>query len=106
MTNYALPRHAIERQSVRVSLSNAAAPLRAGVRRIDAHHANAKALWQARGEPEYLSPELVEELHAASRLGNKPLEMSAQDNGIAFEVVLEPLSVTAVTLTYAGSRVV
>ena len=91
---------------MRVNLSNAAAPLRASLRRIDAQHANAKALWQARGEPENLSPELVAELHAASRLSNEPVEIRNQDNGIAFEVVLEPLSVTAVTLTYAGSRVV
>ena len=49
LTNFALPRHPIGAEGVRMTLLNAGTPARATVQRIDDDHANAKRKWQKRG---------------------------------------------------------
>src|SRR6202030_1090812 len=68
LTNFALPRHPIGAEAVRVTLSNAGEPVGATVRRIDSDHANAKRKWQELGAPEYLSADALTELNAASAM--------------------------------------
>lgn len=102
LTNYALPRHPIADEAVRISLKNAAAPLKATIQRIDAAHANAKTLWQEMGEPEYPNAAVLQHLHEASRLRAEDLAWRFQDGAIAFDVILPPLAVAAITLEFAG----
>src|SRR5450755_112502 len=56
LTNFALPRHPIATQVVRINLRNASAPVKATIQRIDQQHANAKHRWQELGEPHYPDP--------------------------------------------------
>jgi len=106
LTNFALPRHPICIEQVRMTLRNAGTPLRASVQRIDRDHANPKRRWQELGAPEYLSAEVLDALIAASALEIEAQAFSFGDNAIEFSVALAPLSVTAITFLCGGSSVV
>jgi xylan 1,4-beta-xylosidase len=105
LTNFALPRHPIRAEGVRMAVLHAGPPVRATVQRIDADHANAKRKWQELGAPEYLGAGVLAELHAASMLEKEPQDFTCADGAVEFATVLAPLSVTAITLSYAGSGV-
>ncbi len=105
LTNFALPRHPIGIESVQVTLLQAGTPVRASVRRIDADHANAKRKWLALGSPDYLSASAVTELNAASVLETERQDFTCRDGAVDVSTLLAPLSVTAITLAYAGAPV-
>jgi xylan 1,4-beta-xylosidase len=90
---------------VQVTLSNAGKPDGATVRRIDHDHANAKRRWQELGAPEYLGAGVLAQLNAASALETEPQVFTCRDGTVEIEVVLAPLSVTAITLVYPGVAV-
>jgi xylan 1,4-beta-xylosidase len=79
LTNFALPRHPIGAETVRMTLFNAGTPLRATLRRIDEDHANAKRKWQELGAPEYLSAGDLAELNAASMMERERQDFSCRD---------------------------
>lgn len=101
LVNHALPRHLIMNQRVRVHLSHAPEPSGVWVERIDEHHANAKRLWQAIGEPEYLARTVLEGLHEASRLTRQAYPWTWIDDGIAFDLELPPHAVASVSVEFA-----
>jgi xylan 1,4-beta-xylosidase len=105
LTNFALPRHPIGAEAVRVTLSNAGKPNAATVRRIDSDHANAKRKWQELGAPEYLSADALAELNVASALEPEPQAFTCRDGTVEIAAVLAPLSVTAITLVYPGAPI-
>jgi xylan 1,4-beta-xylosidase len=102
LTNYALPRHPIEAQPVRLTLKNVVAPIKATIQRIDKDHANAKLRWQEMGAPEYLNSAVLAELHAASRLRDDVQACRFQDGVVELDVIMPPLGVAAVTLPSVG----
>lgn len=104
LTNHALPRHPIETEKVQISLSSAPENCSAFAERIDAHHANAKKLWQKMNKPNYLSAKKVENLHEASRLIREPIACQSKDKTINFEIEMPPHSVAAVTIEFINSR--
>jgi xylan 1,4-beta-xylosidase len=101
LTNYALPRHPIAVETVRVSLANAQPPTGVTIRRIDSDHANAKRRWQEMGSPEYLSQAVVAELNGVSRSEPEPHPVELGAGELSFDVVLPPLSVAAVAFQFA-----
>jgi xylan 1,4-beta-xylosidase len=103
LTNFALPRHPIDTEMVRVTLSNAGPPASATLRRIDDRHANAKRKWQELGAPEYLSADVLAALNAASELASEPQTFTCRDGTVEIAAVLAPLSVTAITLAYPSA---
>jgi xylan 1,4-beta-xylosidase len=103
-TNHALPRHLIQGERLRVILDDAPEPRRAYIERIDESHANAKRSWQAIGEPEYLSPALVERLQEASRMERKPCNFTYRDGAIHLDLDLRAHSVAAVTLKFGPQQ--
>jgi xylan 1,4-beta-xylosidase len=105
LTNFALPRHPIATEAVRMTLLNAGAPVRATLRRIDEDHANAKRKWQGLGAPEYLSAGDLAELNLASIMEREQQDFTYRDGAIEIAAVLAPLSVTAITLSYGGSAI-
>jgi xylan 1,4-beta-xylosidase len=105
LTNFALPRHRIGTEAVRMTLVNAGTPVRVSLRRIDEDHANAKRKWQGLGAPEYLSASDLAELDAASMMQRRRQDFTCRDGAIEIATVLAPLSVTAITLSYIGSAV-
>ena len=98
MTNLAMPRHAIQTELVNVRLSAASAPRTAWIERIDEDHANPRRLWQAMGEPEYLSPLQVEQLSSASALQPEPQPWTYDAGNLDLTVSLPPQSVASVTI--------
>jgi xylan 1,4-beta-xylosidase len=105
LTNFALPRHPIDPETVQISLQNAGSPVQARVRRIDEDHANAKRKWQELGAPDYLSADVVAELNAASALEVEAQDFACQGGTIELTTMLAPLSVTAITISFAGRPV-
>jgi xylan 1,4-beta-xylosidase len=105
LTNFALPRHPIHSEAVHVTLLEAGAPLRATLRRIDEGHANAKRKWEELGAPEYLGADVLAKLNTASEMEVEQQDFTCADGAVGFSTLLAPLSVTAVTLSYAGASV-
>jgi len=102
LTNHALPRHPIQTEHVRVSLSAGSEPRFATIERIDEDHANPVRLWRAMGEPEYLSHLNVERLQAASSLVTEPFmwRYKAESMTINLDIDVPPHGVAAITLEY------
>jgi xylan 1,4-beta-xylosidase len=100
LTNYALPRHPIATETIRIKLGNAPPPAGADIRRIDADHANAKRRWLEMGSPEYLNAGGVAELNAVSRCEPEPHPFDFRGEDLSFDVILPPLSVASVTFEF------
>jgi xylan 1,4-beta-xylosidase len=100
MTNHALPRHAIDTEHARVTLTGASEPRQAFVERIDRDHANPKREWCAGGSPEYLDSALLEHLQAVSRPSREPVRCDCAGGTVRFEMTLHPHAVAAVTLEF------
>jgi xylan 1,4-beta-xylosidase len=103
MTNLAMPRHPIQTEHVKFRLSHAPAPRAVWIERIDEDHANPRRLWQAMGEPEYLSASQVEQLETASILRKESQRWTHQAGNIDLAVALPPQSVAAITIEFARS---
>ncbi len=102
LTNYALPRHPIESETVSVKIVNSSAPVQTTIRRIDADHANSKQRWLEMGSPKYLKASDIAELDAASICLNESHEAKYADGVTDFRVTLPPLGVAAVTLQFSA----
>ncbi|WP_137929161.1 GH39 family glycosyl hydrolase [Mesorhizobium comanense] len=102
ISNFALPRHPVVDETVHIELANALRPAAAIIRRIDAGSANAKALWATMGKPDYLSPAMVEQLHAASEMPTREQPVAWRDGALVFDVSVPPLGVASVTLEFAS----
>ena len=102
LSNFALPRHPIASETVHVELGNTPQPASATIRRVDADHANAKALWETMGTPEYPSPEMVGQLHASSAMLEEQQPVTWFDRTLEFDVTVPPLGVAAVRLEFAS----
>src|SRR6266436_2887520 len=100
MTNHALPRHAIDTERARVTLTGASEPRQAFVERIDRDHANPKREWRAGGSPVYLDPDLLEHLQAVSRVSREPVRCDCDGGTVRFEMTLPAHAVAAVTLEF------
>ena len=102
LTNHALPRHPIERESVVVELRGSPPVKDAWLERIDEHHANPKRSWQEMGEPKYLSPSAVERLVEASALRRERHPWRHEDGRTRLDVELPAHGVAAITVELAG----
>jgi xylan 1,4-beta-xylosidase len=100
LTNFALPRHPIATESVSFVLKGAKSLSGATIQRIDLEHANAKRRWEQLGEPEYLSPAMVAELDAVSRLRKEVQVATLEDGTIRLEVTMPPQATAAIELVY------
>jgi xylan 1,4-beta-xylosidase len=101
LTNHAMPRHVIKTELVHVELKDASRPRAVYLERVDKEHSNPRALWQAMGEPEYLSPTEVEQLQAASCLTKQSHPFQYEKRTIHVEIDLPPQSVAALTIEFA-----
>ncbi|GAB2592016.1 beta-xylosidase [Dyella jejuensis] len=100
LTNFALPRHPIESQSVSFLIDQLPEHATATIRRIDHEHANAKRRWEQMGKPDYLSSSMVAELHEASRMEETKLEIGRQGDRCEWLIEMPPQSVAAIRLQY------
>ena len=100
LTNFALPRHLIDTQQVSFALKGAGDIASATIRRIDLEHANAKRHWEQAGKPEYLSPAMVTQLDAASRMKSESQPVSRDGAEYRIDVTMPPQSVAAIELLF------
>lgn len=98
LTNFALPRHPIQTESVSFTLRSERVFSSASLQRIDLEHANAKRRWEQMGKPEYLSAAMVRELEAASALQSENQPMTYESGQYQIELALPPQSVAAIRL--------
>ena len=90
ITNWALRRHPIKTEMVKVQLDNTKKVKTSFIERIDDDHANAKKTWTGIGSPGSLTPNEVSALELASALIMEPFP-TLQDKGSAFVEITEPL---------------
>ncbi len=100
LTNHTTPGHSIETEHIQVHLDKAREPIEVHAQRIDAEHANPKALWVEMGQPEYLSAKDVDRLQEASRLKKEPPSWSYHDGLVFLKTNLTPHAVTAITIEF------
>jgi xylan 1,4-beta-xylosidase len=100
LTNFALPRHPIRTESVRLSLRGAKPASQATIQRIDSEHANAKPHWEQMGKPEYLSAAMVAELGAVSCLRKDAQPVTFDDGILRLELTMPPQSVAAIAFAF------
>lgn len=101
LTNYTTPGHSIETERLEIRLNNVAEPKEAFIQRIDADHANPKALWVEMGQPEYLSNKEVEQLEEASQIAKEKQRFRYDAGALFLKTDLPPHAVAAITITLA-----
>ena len=101
LTNHSMPRHAIKTELLHMQLKDATRPDAVYLERVDKEHSNPRALWQAMGEPEYLSLVEVEQLQAASCMRKQAHPFQYEKRTIHVEIDLPPQSVAALTIEFA-----
>ena len=101
VTNYAMPRHQIATESVRVRLAGAQRPLSAMLSRIDDDHVNPRRAWEEMGEPNYPNPHQVEAMHAASALRPQAHPLCVAEDHIGFDLAMPPQSVASLKIEFA-----
>lgn len=102
LANHALPRHPIATQRIRLELLDSPPPRSATLERIDDSHANAKAAWQALGEPEYLNPTQERQLEEAARLVRESWPCRYEERTAHLEIELPPHGIAALTIELEG----
>jgi xylan 1,4-beta-xylosidase len=100
LTNFALPRHPIARETITFDIAGATSISGAKLRRIDLENANAKRRWEQLGKPEYLSAAMVAELEEASKLRQEPQAFSLRDGKLHLEITMPPQAVAAIELMF------
>jgi xylan 1,4-beta-xylosidase len=101
LTNHTTPGHSIDTEAIKISLDSASEPFAAHIQRIDVAHANARALWEQMGQPEYLTETEVEQLQEASLLVKEKQSWSYNGRAVFLEVNLPPHAVAAITIEFA-----
>jgi xylan 1,4-beta-xylosidase len=105
LTNFALPRHPIATEAVKLEMRSTAEPVYGEIRRIDADHANPRRTWEEMGSPEYLSAAAVDHLIEHSQCNAEPCDFTFNESKITCTVAVAPLSVTAVTILFQARDV-
>jgi xylan 1,4-beta-xylosidase len=100
LTNFALPRHPIETETVAFTVKGLKSVERATIRRIDLEHGNAKRHWEQLGKPEYLSAGMVANLNAASIMATETQAFTFSDGAAHLEITMPPQSVVAIRLVF------
>jgi xylan 1,4-beta-xylosidase len=98
ITNWALPRHPIKTELVKVQLDNIKKVKSSFIERIDDNHANARKSWTDMGSPGSLTANEVSTLELASALIMEPFA-TRQDGGRVFvEITVPPQGVAYITV--------
>ena len=105
LTNHTTPGHSIETEHLEIRLNNISEPNEVYIQRIDAEHANPKALWLDMGQPEYLTAKDIEQLQEASLLVNERQSFSYKDSEVFLKINLPAHAVAAITLEFGSGSV-
>ncbi len=83
----------IDEEKFSIDISNLGPIKSIEMQRIDDEHGNSKKLWVEQGSPEYISKEMVKQLHGASELTKETIE-----NKEHLEWVIKPHSVVCIDI--------
>ena len=104
ITNHAMPRHEISTEIIKLAVSNVAnRPRAVFIERIDDDHSNPRKVWQAMGEPKYLSGARVNELEAASTIRKESHPFKYRHHNLEIQASLPPHSVALITIELPSS---
>ncbi|HPU17572.1 MAG TPA: beta-xylosidase [Bacillota bacterium] len=98
ISNYNVPRSQIDAADISFTLKGINKISSASLLRIDETHANPKRAWVEMGSPNYLNREQIEALKKASEMVPEQVTWTAGEDGIKFDVRIEPLSAIAVSI--------
>ena len=98
LTNFALPRHPINSESVQIDFENIPPVKKVFAEKIDEQHANAKGAWGAMQQPSTLNAEQVNELEDASKLISESISFKQHQHTLGLEIELAIQSTTLITL--------
>jgi xylan 1,4-beta-xylosidase len=98
ITNWALPRHPIKTELVRVQLNNPGKVRSSFVERIDDTHANARQAWVEMGQPGSLTPVQVSALELASTLVKEQIKIGGEPDAVFIEIDMPPQGCACITL--------
>jgi xylan 1,4-beta-xylosidase len=98
ITNWALPRHPVKTEIVKVQIDNIKKIKTSFIERIDDDHANAKKTWINMGSPESLMPNEVSALELASALIMEPLVTRQEKGSVLVNVTVPPQGVAYITI--------
>ncbi|MGZ3795463.1 MAG: GH39 family glycosyl hydrolase [Pseudobdellovibrionaceae bacterium] len=98
INNWALPKHGIQTELVRVRIQGIERIRTSYIEIIDETHANSFEEWVRHGRPQSLSLYEVEALEAASALKKEPFAAISNSEGLWLDVAVSPQSVVCVTV--------
>jgi xylan 1,4-beta-xylosidase len=101
ITNWALPRHPIKTESVKVQLDNIKKVKSSFIERIDDDHANSRKTWTDMGSPGSLSDNQVSTLELASAITMEPLATRQEKGSVFVEITVPPQGVAYITIETA-----
>lgn len=100
LTNFALPQHPIETESVIIELTGLSEPKDVSIERIDEDHANPRRLWVEMGSPPLPSRRETEQLHAASQIVREPLKWKFKDGTLRLDFPMPTQAIAAITVNF------
>ncbi len=98
ITNWALPRHPVKTEIVKLQLDKIKKVKASFIERIDDDHANARKTWIDMGSPGSLTPNDVYALELASALIMEPFATRREKGSVFVEVTVPPQGVAYITL--------
>ncbi|MEO8415168.1 MAG: hypothetical protein ABI472_16025 [Ginsengibacter sp.] len=98
ITNWALPRHPIKTEWVKVQIDNIKKVKASFIERLDDNHANARKTWTDMGSPGSLSANDVYALELASALVIEPLTTRLEKGSVFVEITILPQGVAYITV--------
>jgi xylan 1,4-beta-xylosidase len=101
ITNWALPRHPIKTELVKMQLDNIKKVKVAYIERIDDYHANARKTWTDMGSPRSLSANEVSSLELASAIIMEPFATRQEKGSVFVEITVPPQGVAYITIETA-----
>lgn len=100
ITNWALPRHTIKTEMVKVQLSNNNKIKNCFIQRIDDLHANPRKTWVEMGNPSSLSPAQVHQLEIISTMVKEPHAAIQEKKSLVVEATIPPQGIAFITLEF------
>jgi xylan 1,4-beta-xylosidase len=98
ITNWALPKHPIKTEIIRIHLKNVGEILSSFIERIDDTHANARQAWLEMGQPSSLTPDQVSALELASSLVKEQIHIIYEGKSAFIDINMPPQGTACITL--------
>jgi len=98
VSNHNVPLSPIKEEAINFTVKGTNGVRSIYLERIDETHANPRRLWIEMGSPTYLNKEHIHRLMEASELIKEPVIWTEDEDGVSFDIVIQPHSVVAISL--------